>query len=299
MVHEAWSLIEQKEPDFFMGAKSPYYSSAFNIRCPNADGVFEKGCPMVLLQFTKKDIPKPQVRLEFNPLKIFGSSNNLPPAMNCEPAKEHLDFMFTGLCGMEFFQFLSHARVTRLDICRHILFRSPEDYLFGVKYAKSVQSVFGGNGKLETLYFGKGTGNQTIVYNKSKHLHGDAAAWDTVRIEARLKMKKTKISDLWGIPNPLNKVRPHSLKHHKPPCGPAHWIAFQDACRYRGISNAIKCQPSKCHYRLKKALSEQPVTWWEMDDYSWTRMWHEALEDSWLNRICAAPPLYMKFLAGE
>lgn len=109
-----------------------------------------------------------------------------------------------------------------------ILFRSPEDYLFRVRYARTSQSMFGSDGMLETLYFGKGAGNQTCIYNKARHLNGKKAEHDTVRIEARLRPKNLKIRDLWDLQNPLRNVQVYSLKADSLPFGEAHWIAFRE-----------------------------------------------------------------------
>lgn len=299
VVHETLAMIEQNDPGYTKIKSIGHYAVSVMIHCPDTDGVIHPNNPGVWLMATKKDHPKPQVRLEFNPVKLFGPMKALPFNKTHEPALDHLNTEFTGLFGMDFFDVLHHARVTRLDVCRHILFRSPEDYLFRVRYARTSQSMFGSDGMLETLYFGKGAGNQTCIYNKARHLNGKKAEHDTVRIEARLRPKNLKIRDLWDLQNPLRNVQVYSLKADSLPFGEAHWIAFRDSCRFRGIGNALKLQPPKHRYALKKMLSELPVSWWSLSDAEWEWLWHEALEDAWLNRIPdQAPPLTMDHAVG-
>lgn len=300
VVHGLLALTEQNDPGFSKLKGIGHYPVSIMIHCPDTNGVFHPDNPGVWVMATKKDYPKPQVRLEFNPVKLFGPMNALPIDKIHEPILEHLNVEFTALFGMDFFDFLHHARVTRLDVCRHVLFRSPEDYLFRVRYARTSQSMFGSDGMLETLYFGKGAGNQTCIYNKARHLNGKKAEDDTVRVETRLKPKNLKILGLWDLENPFRHVQVYSMKADNPPVGAAHWIAFKDSCRFRGIGNALKLQPLKERYALKKMLSELPVPWWSLSDAEWEQFWHEALEDAWLNRIPdQAPPLTMKNAAGD
>ena len=87
------------------------------------------------------------------------------------------------------------------------------------------------------------------------------------------------------LPNPLAKVCVYSLMNENPPYGDAHWIAFRDSCRFRGIAKAIQMQPKSHQHKLKKAISENPVSWWAMDDDTWKKAWHEALKFSWLDHI--------------
>jgi hypothetical protein len=300
MVHEILSFIEEKEHGFKQQKAVGKYSVAVSILCPDENGEFHGGGPSVLFQATGKDYPQRQIRLSFNPYKLFGPLNALKPDLVGEPpVVEHLNFVFTCLWGDGFFSFLHHARVTYIEIWRHIMFRSPDDYLFRVKYAKTFQSMFGSTGKLETMYFGKGAGSQTAIYNKAKQLNGKSEH-DCIRIEPRLKPKKMKVSDLGKLENPFSKVQVYSLKNDKPPFGQAHWIAFQDACRYRGIAKAIKCQPKDHQAKLKKAVSEHPVAWWAMDDDTWCELWHEALAFAWLDQIPAhAPSLNLHDITGE
>jgi len=261
------------------------YNVSLMVNCPNGDGELLKGNAGVWLTATAIT-PKPHLRLEFNPIKLFGTNEEC-----FEKIKSHLDHFFLGICGVGFFDLLAHGRVSNIEICRHILQRKPDDYLFRVKYARSQQSIFGSDGGLETLYFGKRAGNQTCIYNKAKQLHGNSAENDCIRIERRLKPKNTKIVNLWGLANPFKHVSIFSLKANKLPNSITigHWIAFQDACRYRGVNQAIKCQPKFLHTKLKKIVSDNPVDWWDIADTDWEYLLTDALNEAWLDHVSENP----------
>lgn len=302
MVHELLCLIEGKEMGFKKLEGFKGYPLSIMIQCPDTNGVFGTESPGVWLLATSKDHPKPQIRLEFNPLKLFSQPAATLSADASEAIQGYLDGVFVVLCGMGFLEFLGHARVSSIEICRHILFRAPEDYLFKVRYAQTFQNFFDKAGKLGTINFGKRASNQTCIYNKAKQLHGKYAEQDSIRIERRLKLKKEKILDLWPLPNAFRYISIYSLKNDHPPKGvnAGHWTAWQDACRYRGITNAIKCQPSNLQNKLKKAVSENPVSWWSLDNATWEWLWHEALEESGLSDIPTnPPPLTLKAGLGE
>lgn len=290
--------FEDKDPNFIKAKWSARYPVAVSILCPDSNGVLDKNGPSVLLQATKKDHPKPQVRLEFNPAKLFGPMESLPLAKG-NPCTEYLDATFNELCGVGFFEFLYHARVTSMDICCDVLGRKPEDFLFKVKCAKFCQTVFGNDGELETLYFGKSSGNQVRIYNKAKEVFGAGHGYDIIRVEVRQRLKNFNIANLWGFPNPFKRVSVVSLENANPPFGIGHWTAFQDACRFRGISNAIKLQPKGYRNKLKKFMSDSPVGWWPILDTDWEWLWGDALACGGLNLLPnKAPPLTMNNAVG-
>src|SRR5690606_19790135 len=132
--------------------------------------------PFVFLQITSPKASKRQVRFEYN------------PSVMTEEGEEYLEVQFTELFGMEFYQFLFHARFTRVDWCRNIMFRGIDDYLLNGKWKKVSLCHFGANGKLQTITLGKAGNNQIIAYDKAAQLHGDTATHGTIRIEARCRV---------------------------------------------------------------------------------------------------------------
>lgn len=278
------------------------YPVAANIPCPDAYGELSPKNPRICIMATPKVSEHRHILLMFNPEKLFMptcSGNNPRKTAADETLIEYLDQTFSFLCGMGFFDFITHGRVTRLDMFRQIAPRNPDDYMFKVKYARSSQSVFGSDGKLETLYFGKRASNQVAIYDKAREMHGKNAANQITRIEYRLKPDNVRVRDLWSVENPFKKITVHSLKCDNPPFGTAHWTAFQDACRFRGIARAIAQQPKTHRHKLKQAVSTLPISWWAMSDDDWLKYWHSALEDCCLNLIPDhAPPLTMAVTVG-
>lgn len=283
MINGILDFAEEDTVFFKKAGGNLMFSTSVSIICPDENGEFHVNGPKVLFQATSKSHKLRQIRISFNPHKLFTSMNALKPELGY-PVVEYLDSIFEVLWGGTFFEFLSHGRVTYMEIWRHVLGRKPEDYLFKRPYAKSYQGVFGNSAALETLYFGKSSGNQTVIYNKAKHLDKDAVN-DTIRIEMRLKPKGLKMLDLWKMENPFKRVEIYSLwglTLHSP-LSAGHIIAFKDACRYRGIAQALKMQPAKDRTKLKKAISSIPVSWWPIADDIWFDLWAQTLEDCCLN----------------
>jgi hypothetical protein len=283
----ALEWLETGECGFVKASGTKIYPLALKVHYPvTKDMLVHQKCPHLLLQLTSKKASKPQARLEWNPYYITADS------------EVYLDSVFTMLFGMGFYEFLFHARFTRADFCRNILLRDLEDYLIGVKWAKHSQCFFGADGKLQSITFAKSGNNQIIVYNKAKQLYGDAAAHGIIRIEARLRLNHT-IGQLVAIPNPFDRVKLYSVPCKNLPYGVAHGRAFQDACRLRGIKNAIKQQPLSHRAKLKTAISKQPVTWWDIQPDDWDWLLTDALDNAGLLAIPnSAPPLKLNYLTG-
>lgn len=263
------------------------YALAVKIHYPVEEPLVHTGCPFLLLQITSPKASKRQIRFEYNPARMT------------KAGEEYLADMLNELLGVDtFYEFLYHARFTRVDWCRNILLRDVEDYLFRAKWAKVSQSFFGASGKMETLNLGKSDNMQIIVYDKSKQLHGEAAEQGMIRVEARCKINMT-ILELAKMKNPFERVVIYSLHCQHPPYGTAHWRGFVDSCRFRGVTNALKRQPADHRPKLKKVLSDQPVWWWDIlpDDWNW--LLPAALEDAGLWQVPnSAPPLTMAFHSG-
>lgn len=281
-------LLNTAQPGIIKVAVAGKYQIAVKIHYPDDDGLVHKNSPCVLLQLTNPKMSKRQARIEYN------------PAHMTEAGEIHLATIFKMLFGVEdFYEFLHHARFTRVDFCQDILMRDLEDYLIKGKWKKMSQCFFGTDGRLQTINLGKSSGSQIVVYNKKAQLYGDDAVGSTIRIEARCRVNLT-IGGLAKFKNPFAQVEVYSIRCKKPPFGLAHWRAFQDACRLRGVGNAIKSQPVKNRYALKKVLSTQQVPWWGINDDDWDFLLTEALENAGLLNIPDyAPPLTMKYAVGE
>jgi hypothetical protein len=136
------------------------------------------------------------------------------------------------------------------------------------------------------------------VYNKATQLHGKEAEHNTIRVEARVRIR-CKAMGLATMADPFRNSQLFSLHCHQPPYGTAHWRAFVDSCRLRGIRNAILMQPADYRAKLAKYVSEKPVSWWKMGQEDWEHQRINALEDAGLTQIPDhAPPLTMQNAVG-
>ena len=278
--------LEQHEMGVVKVPVAGKFQLSVKIHYPVVGDLVHNGCPFLLLQITHPKASKRQARFEYN------------PAYMTEAGEDYLVVMFLELFGMGFYEFLYHARFTRVDWCRNIMLRDVEDYLFRAKWAKVSQCFFGPSGKLETINLGKAGNTQIIVYDKAKELYGEAAAQGMIRVEARCKINLT-IHGLAVMKNPFERVQIYGLGAKNPPYGTAHWRAFRDSCRLRGVTNAIKTQPADHRAKLKKFVSEQPVWWWDILPVDWNWLLTEALENAGLTQIPnGSPSLNLQYLTG-
>ncbi len=275
--------IEDHEPGIVKVPVSGKYQLAVKMHYPDKDGLFHQGGPFLLLQLTHPKVGKQQARIEYNPV-------HLTPA-----GEDWLEEQFNQLLDMGFYEFLHHCRFTRVDWCRNIMFRSIEDYLICGKWKKVSQCYFSPEGSLQTINLGKSGNDQIVVYDKAAEKHGAAATHSTIRVEARCRINMTA-TELAGMKNPFKNVILYHIGCKNPPFGQGHWRAFQDACRLRGVRNAIKMQPVKDRPAIKKVLSTLPVSWWDISDDDWSWLQGEAYENAGLTNIPGlAPPLLLNY----
>jgi hypothetical protein len=270
-----YSMINMIKDDSYCATKvtqNGKYQLAAKLYYPGKDGLIYQNGPCLFMQMTNPNLEKLQVRIEYNPSHITQAAEN------------YLDVTFMELFGVEFYEFLYHARFTRVDICMDIISSSLEDYLFKAKWKQASQAIYGANGKLQTVCLGKSGNSQIAIYDKAAQVFGDDATNGIIRVEARCKIK-CNILELANLENPFRNFDIYSLACKNPPLGKAHWLAFQDSCRARGIRNAIKKQPVQNRAALKKALASNSVEWWPAALEEWDYLWMNALEDAGLTAI--------------
>ncbi|MEZ5814217.1 MAG: hypothetical protein R3E13_05775 [Alphaproteobacteria bacterium] len=206
---------------------------------------------------------------------------------------------FQGITGQSFWETLSHGRVTRLDICIDIPHLNPEDFMFKAKYARHSQNVFGQDGTLETLYFGRAKGTQYTVYKKALQEYGDEEGIDILRVECRVR-RTFPIQKLALIDNPFERIEFFNLKPLKHPnVHPGHWKAFTDSVRFRGSPNtALKLQPKDVRSKLKYCLSQNKFEGWKPKNL-WGTHWLNTLDGCHLLKLPKAMPLTLKNATGK
>ncbi|GEM_PF-4656169 len=282
-----WDELKATDSGWVQPYSYGAYSTAAKIFCPDENGEINMQEPHMLLQIRTKSKFKPHLRIEYNPSKIS------------EKLLEHLEWSFLGITGQSFFETLSHGRVTRHDVCTDIPYLNPEDFMIKAKYARHSQNVFGQDGTLETIYFGKQKGTQYTVYKKSQQEFGDDAEMDILRVECRVR-KTIPIQNLPLLDNPFKKLEFFNLKPLKHPnVHPGHWKAFTDSVRFRGSPNtALKLQPKDIRSKLKYCLSQNKFEGWKPDNL-WGVHWLNALEGYHLLKLPNAMPFTLQTAVGE
>ena len=253
-----------------------------------APGIVTTGKPFVLLELTHHSKPERRLRFDYNPGHLT------------EESLVVLDHEFNGLFGVTFYELLWHAKFTKIDWHRNVMGIDLDDYLFQVMWSKKSSCTWTPpNGKPETLTFGESSGNQLQIYNKAKHLHGEAVTHHVTRIEAKQRIYYG-IGSLLLMANPFANTTIISLACENPPISAGYLLALQDACRLRGITNALKQQPADVRQKMKKYFKEKEVGWWQMTKEEWSIACLEGLIKAGLNNIPEyAPPLSYSHLLGN
>jgi|GEM_PF-5767916 len=292
------SYTQKHDPNFKRSGGSHRYPLKVQAICPDIDGVFEKNNPSLLIQASSKQATKPQIRLEFNPTALFFPVHNQHP-FAAEAQVDYLNDLFMECCGVEFFDFLGHGRISRYDVYRTICNRKPEDYIFKFNHSAKGGNFIGTKGSLDTIMLGNRSGNQLIAYNKHKHLYGQSAEGDSLRVELHMRPNGLLFKDFWKIEDPFKRVQIYSLHTSQPPVDKGYWAAFQDSCRFCGLTKALQKQPLKVQGKLKKAVSDSLVPWWHLSDDEFLDVWADMLHEVLFDRIPEKPtPLTKKVLSG-
>jgi hypothetical protein len=269
------------------------YAKSLLIYYPDAkkDGLIHKKGPTLHLQLTHWKNNNRSVRFEYNPSDMS------------ETGEEYLDGIIQSMFAVPFYSLLHYARFTRVDIYRDIQGRNIMDMLIGVKWSKTSQSYvrmhnsFAGNGQLQSITFGKGTGNQTIAYDKAAELNN--ATTELTRIEVRHKCSRTFV-ELQKLPNVFERIQVYSLDCKGLGIDKGYWKNFQDACRLRGVNNAIRNQPVAKRAPIKKALPKKAEPWWDITESEWPKLMAAAIVAARLNNIPDyAEPLSYQFHIGQ
>lgn len=218
--------LNDHEPGIVKTPVAGKYPLSVKIMFPSPQGFYPSNGSFLLLQMTSHKMSKRQVRFEYNPSHLT------------EQAEERLEDVFIMLFGMGFYEFLHHARFTKVDVCQNIHGKDIEDCLFRAKWSKHAQCFFGVDGKLETITFSKSGNNQIQVYDKARQMHGPNVQHSTTRVEARCRINLT-IDGLAALKNPLSRLEIYSVECKTPPFGKAprkiQWTfpAFRP-CHQRG-----------------------------------------------------------------
>lgn len=227
---------------------------------------------LVLFQcaFSKKIGRVEKFRLEFNPSKLV--NNGLGA----------LDFILAEFLpnGWEFV--LKHGTISRLDIAVDLPGVRMDDFM-SLSSAGISNRNWSSQGQLETLYFGKSRGNQTVIYDKKKEQQSKGVTFEgptVVRYERRLRVN---VGPLHALASRKNEFMAVSLLRNNPPCPMEwskkkknEWSMFQDSAAVRGASNALSLLPAARKTTYRKYLKLFPAPWWNPEAI-WAN-WPKALQ---------------------
>lgn len=234
----------------------------------------------VLLQIKPNSETSNFLRVEINPWRLTSSEINGVWEVLSGISEGHLSKMVVA----------EAAKVTRIDIAIDMLNIDPEDILVSHTFAGKTNAYFGGNGKIETIYFDKKTkASTTYLYDKKIQMketgkpthagpndYGDAKY---TRLERRVQTQKP-IKNLVSLKNPLKQLDLLDMDGCETPGEPHVWRLFQDACRYRGLVAALELLPAKEREDFQKVIEKSSGLLWRPDNI-WS-FWKNSLASSGL-----------------
>lgn len=138
--------------------------------------------------------------------------------------------------------------------------------------AKSTtKTTYSNDGKLETIYMGKKTGNQWRIYNKTAHRHAQKKPNYTgtrTRIERIERSLGIKVEELHMIKNPFLTLELLEMPLTPPPSLPESkqyiWEGFCALVQIKGLQAALRRLP-KTHYRpmFRAWIKAHDAPYWE------------------------------------
>lgn len=249
---ELFNILDDKElfKDAGKGAKWGPYKVAKRLKLSSL--VDEKKYP--LLQYAYSGKQALQLRLEFVPVDL--GSNGM---IELHAALGMLD----GGWGY----FVKHGRITRIDVAVDIPNTRMDEFLFLPPQALTTMQ-WKVNGELQSIVFGKKSGNQTSIYSRSAKRLAKGQGWvgkPEVRIERRItNLKNQKVSGLPSLPNPFSKLQMTVNIPGPPPGGKEwEWSVFEDSVKVRGLTAALALLPEERRTKYRKHLAAHPQPWWK------------------------------------
>ena len=256
------------------GAKWGPYKIAKRLKLPNL--VDDKKYP--LLQYAYSGKKAEQLRLEFVPVDLgWEGMAGLHASLG----------MVDGGWGY----FIKHGRVTRIDVAVDVPNTRMDGFLFLPQQTLTTMQ-WKVNGQLQSLVFGKKSGNQTSIYSRNKKRLAKGQSWSgepEVRVERRLtNLKHQMVSSLPSLPNPFSAMQMTLNLPGPPPDGKAwEWLMFEDSVNVRGLCPALALLPEERRTKYRKHLAAHPQPWWNPDAIwaQWPAMLDElkiASSEAWL-----------------
>lgn len=177
--------------------------------------------------------------------------------------------------------FISAAKVTQIEASID-LEGVPFNAVQVLPDQAQTMTVFKSGAKVETLYLGKSTSNQTVIYDraaKRQKAGQPEKAGPCTRIERKKSGLNLRVHELGKLSNPFSHVKFVAIPA-TPPTSEAKdyvWTLFCDAVAQRGLDPALKLLPTAKRAAYRKYLAKQKSGWW-MPDVIW-QAWPKVLND--------------------
>ncbi len=273
IIKESYSEFKDSQSDWTPVYKKKNHSMSAKIRVPNVNGEVYETDPHIFVQVTKYGYNGPSLRIEYNPTKIpmskLGSVNT--------------DFM--ALIGLTFIEIIAQANISNIHFCVDIYNADINDLIIRAKKFRT-SCVYYEAGNVQTINFGKFSGNQYTAYNKAaEETKNPSPAYFKTRLECKLRTKKLKLADLPHFKNPFLRFEVSSVSAKDHPKGMCigHWKAFQASARsLGGVNQALKNQPKKWHYKIKKTLKHNNSDFWQPQDI-WDKTAAKAMQECFID----------------
>ncbi|KKC32653.1 hypothetical protein [Devosia psychrophila] len=214
---------------------------------------FEQDSPRFSYRFSGNEAVR--LRLEFNPTHLGASG-----------LTELKSWVGTMMEGWEYA--LKNGHLTRVDIAIDVQGVTMSDFLtFPTNL--SWMREFGRGSNLETLTFGTGKTNRSIIYDKGNERVAKGHIWNdppTVRIERRMnKLNGLPISALYDMDDPFPAVTISTRCGPPPGVEQRKWDMFMDSCQVRGVQGALMLlEAGTARPKYKKQLAANPPGWWSL-----------------------------------
>ncbi|WP_273726094.1 hypothetical protein [Brucella gallinifaecis] len=272
MYQELITDLDQK--DYFLDGPKPKGEYQFSKRIVLQTATKLKHYPLIQVRYLKEQKLIERFRLEFVPVDL-GTEG-----------MEELHMVLGGLIEDGWDYVRKHGKVTRIDVTIDIPQIPMESFLLLSSQGISSRT-WSMSGSLQTIIFGKKTGNQTIVYDrgaKRKAQKQSAEGKQGVRVERRLsKLPSLKVAELKKLENPFAKLTLLEKLPSNPPSSATspsqigQWQMFCDSVQIRQLSNALTLLSEEKRAVFRKHIKNHAAPWWDAEAI-WSN-WDHVLED--------------------
>ena len=165
--------------------------------------------------------------------------------------------------------FISHGRITRIDIAVDFPNLMAEDFHF-LPQLGATSKEWRVNGKLQTYVHGKQSGSHTTIYDRKEKRKAHKKSWvgkEGMRVERRIVMPG--MHRLWQLPDFLNPFAAMQMVG-MPKAPPEEqktkayvWDLFRRAVEVEGCAGALALLPEEKRTLYRAHLKAHTKSWWD------------------------------------